>query len=111
MTLEEELLREPCNGEVTYREIVREQGTRSLLQECSCGAFLGSHLLQDESEIIWPHCQSLITREHAIEGLGELLMCHRKGLTYNAYMGLRADGRTELTPEEYTTIVQRRLTA
>jgi hypothetical protein len=105
-TLDEELFREPCNGEITETEILRPHGVRSLILNCSCGKMIGSHLLQDESEIKYPHCQSVITREDALAGLSELLMCHRKGLTFDAYMGYRLDG-TEMTDEEYIIVRER----
>lgn len=102
----EKMFKEPCDGTVTYREITRPWGVRSLLQDCSCGTALGSHLLQDESEIIRPHCERVITYEMAVEGMSEIRLCHRKGVWFDAYMGFWDDG-TEMTEEEYTVVRER----
>lgn len=102
----EKLFFEPCNGEITDTEILRPHGVRSLILNCSCGKMIGSHLLQDESEIKHPHCQSVITREDALAGLSELVLCHRKGVGWDTYMGFWEDG-TEMTDEEFEPVRER----
>ncbi len=96
---------EPCDQEVVYTEGVTQFGARYLQQTCTCGADLGSHSLVNESALrYW--CDRVITREDAIEGLGEILFCHRKGVTYSAYMGIRENG-DDMTDEEYAPVRER----
>lgn len=96
---------EPCDGELTYSEDVTRFGARFLRQTCACG-HENTHLLKDESAIRYPHCERSINREQAIEGMSEYLLCHRKGVSYNAYMGFRPDGE-EMTDEEYALVKER----
>jgi hypothetical protein len=97
---------EPCEGEITYREITTRFGARVLVATCACGKEVGSHLLKNESEIRYPHCERVITEETAKEGISELLLCHRKGVVYDAYMGFWS-GAEEMTEEEYAVIRER----
>lgn len=96
---------EPCDGEPTYSEGVTKFGVRYLLDTCTCGKEVGSHLLLDESELrFW--CDRVVTREMAIEGMSEYRLCHLKGLGYSTYMGFHMDGE-EMTDEEYEIVKQR----
>jgi hypothetical protein len=97
---------EPCDGEISYSEIVTKYNARVLVATCACGTEVGSHLLKDEAEIRYPHSERVITDETAKEGISELLLCHRKGMGYSAYMGFWIDGE-EMTEEEYEIVKER----
>ncbi len=85
---------EPCAQGLFYTEGVNMFGVKYIRQDCDCGAELGSHSLKG------------YTLEDIIKNLSELVLCHRKGVGYDEYMGF-LDGGEEMTEEEYAVVRER----